>query len=330
MNPLPVGVIGVGHLGGSHVRKYLDMPEADLAGVWDIDENVREAIPEKYGAKVFDSLDSLLSSVQAVSIVVPSSVHAEVAEVATGKGVHIFVEKPIASDLEAADRIIEAAGKNDLKLQVGHIERFNSAFRSLQKISTGAVKPRFIESHRLAQFNPRGMDVSVILDLMIHDIDLVLKLMDSPLERIDASGVGVISDTVDIVNVRMSFADGAAANITASRISVKQMRKMRLFQKDSYVSMDFIKGETEVFQITDSDKDFAEKGVLKLSDIDLENGKGSKKIGYKKILNDGNDALELELRSFIEAIHSNGKPLVTGEEARDALKIAIHIAEKAG
>ena len=330
MNPLPVGVIGVGHLGGSHVKKYLDIPESELVGVWDTDENVQRSAPETFGVRMFESLDSLLANVQAVSVVVPSPAHADVAVAAIEKGVHVFVEKPIAHSISEADRIIEAARKHKVKLQVGHIERFNSAFRSLEKITSGEINPRFIESHRLARFSPRGMDVSVVLDLMIHDIDLILQLMSSKIERIDASGVGVVSNTADIVNARLIFADGAAANITASRISQKNMRKMRLFQKDSYISLDFETKEAELFQIANASEEFIDKGMFQLAEIETGEEGPAKKIGAKKYLNDGKDALELELKSFIDSVKHNKPPVVSGIEARSALETALVIAEKIG
>ncbi|KPK91400.1 hypothetical protein AMJ80_07380 [bacterium SM23_31] len=338
MNSLSVGIVGVGHLGEAHLRKYLDIPEAELAGFWDIDDRVRNAIRKKYSVRAFDSLESLLENVQAVSIVVPTSSHASAATAAAEKGVHIFIEKPIAPNLADADRIIDAARKNNIKLQVGHIERFNAAFRSLfagapPLSGTGypnkEINPKFIESHRLASFDPRGLDVSVIHDLMIHDIDLILQLIGSPIMHIDASGVGVISDMPDIVNARLSFANGAVANITASRISQKKMRKMRLFQKDSYISMDFVTGETEIYSISDSGSSESVSlldGIIPV--MNLNYGDITKSVGYKKIPNDGKDALELELRSFLHSITTDTDPPVTGEEARKALEVALEVVEK--
>jgi len=341
MIPLPVGIVGVGHLGEAHLRKYFAIPEAELAGFWDIDEQVRNTIRKKYSVKAFDSLESLLEMVKAVSIVVPTSEHASVAISAAEKGVHLFVEKPIAQNLAGADKIINAARKNNVKLHVGHIERFNAAFRSLLAgafplSGTGdqneQINPKFIESHRLAPFNPRGLDVSVIHDLMIHDIDLILRLIRSPIERIDASGVGVISDMPDIVNARLTFANGAVANITASRISQKKMRKMRLFQKDSYISMDFVTGETEIYSIADRTNGFSKEttpwqnGIIPVMNFNY--GDIIKSVGYKKIPNDGKDALELELRSFLHAITTDTEPTVTGEEAKNALEVALEVVEK--
>ncbi len=326
MEGLKVGIVGVGHLGEMHLKKLLSIPEAEFVGFWDNDENIRAEKSQTYNVHAFDSLDLLLDAVDVVSIVVPTSAHAAVAVAAAEQGVHIFVEKPIAPNLEEADIIIEAAGKNNVKLQVGHIERFNAAFRNLKK---NLVNPRFIESHRLASFNPRGLDVSVVLDLMIHDLDIILSLMKSPLRQVDTSGVAVVSsnpDSFDIVNSRLTFEDGAVANVTASRISQTKMRKMRLFQQDSYISMDFLTGEAEVFRMHDPDSQDNENGMLSVMSINHEDF--NKNVGYKKIANDGRDSLELELRSFFESVKNDTEPLVTGEQARAVLATALNIAAK--
>jgi predicted dehydrogenase len=323
-----VGVVGVGHLGEVHLKKFLAIPEAELAGFWDADDNVRNSISKSYGVKAFDSLESLFEAVEAVSIVVPTSAHAEIATAAAAKGVNLFVEKPIAADLKGADTIIEAAHSNGVKLQVGHIERFNAAYRSLRK---DLINPRFIESHRLASFNSRGLDVSVILDLMIHDLDLIFQLMPSPLKRVDTNGVAVVSSdpkSFDIVNARLTFEDGAVANVTASRISQKKMRKMRLFQQDSYMSMDFVTGEAEKFRMVDPGSKADEKGLMTV--MSVNHGDTNKHVGYKKYLSDGKDALVLELSSFLESIRNDTEPAVTGEQARTVLAAALDIAEKTG
>ena len=326
MGDLKVGIVGVGHLGEMHLKKLLSIPEAEFVGFWDIDKNVRAEKSQTYNVHAFDSLDLLLDAVDAVSIVVPTSVHAVVAVAAAERGVHIFVEKPIAPNIKEADTIIEAAGKNNVKLQVGYIERFNAAFRNLKK---DLVNPRFIESHRLASFNPRGLDVSVVLDLMIHDLDIILSLMKSPLRQVDTSGVAVVStnpDSFDIVNSRLTFEDGAVANVTASRISQTKMRKMRLFQQDSYISMDFLTGEAELFRMLDPDTQDNENGMLPVMSINHEDF--NKNVGYKKIANDGRDSLELELRSFLESVKNDNEPPVTGEQARAVLATALDIATK--
>ncbi|MFC1556396.1 Gfo/Idh/MocA family protein [candidate division KSB1 bacterium] len=323
MKKVAVGIVGVGHLGLAHAKKYSAIEEAELVGFWDTDPLVRENMETELEMKSAGSLDELLEKVEAVSIVVPTTGHTSIALAAAEKGVHLFVEKPIASTLKEADDIINAAARHGVKLQVGHIERFNPAFRLLQD---EVVDPRFIESHRLAAFNPRGLDVSVVLDLMIHDIDVILKLTGSPVSRIDASGVGIVSENFDIVNARLTFENGAVANITASRISQKKMRKMRLFQKDGYISMDFISGETEIFSIEDAGTHFADTDIMPI--LDLSHQDIHKIVGYRKIRNDGRDSLELELRSFIDAIQNNTAPPVTGEEARTALAVALEIIDK--
>ncbi len=328
MQTCKIGIVGVGHLGEVHLKKYLDIPEAELTGFWDTDENVRNSISRSYGVKAFESFESLLEAVEAVSIVVPTSAHAEVAAAAATMGVHLFVEKPIAADLNGADTIIEAARKNGVKLQIGHIERFNAAYRSLRK---DLINPRFIESHRLASCNARGLDVSVILDLMIHDLDLIFQLMKSPLKRVDTNGVAVVSSdpkSFDIVNARLTFEDGAVANVTASRISQKKMRKMRLFQQDSYISMDFVTGEAEKFRMIDPRRPADEKGLMPV--MSVNHGESNKNVGYKKYLSDGKDALVLELSSFLESIRNDTEPAVTGEQARTVLAAALAIAEKTG
>jgi predicted dehydrogenase len=328
MARLPVGVVGVGHLGEAHLKKYKILPDVQLVGFWDVNPLVREEMWKRHSVPAYTSLEELLDRVGAVSVVVPTSEHASVAIEAAERGVHIFVEKPIAPTIADADKIINAAEKNGVTLQVGHIERFNPAFRSLHSYQPHGLQPQFIESHRLSQFNPRGLDVSVVLDLMIHDIDLIHQLIPVTIARVEASGVCVISDSADIVNTRLVFENGAVANVTASRISQKKMRKMRLFQKEAYISMDFALGETELFKMGDLCGGFDVQDMMKMAT--LEYGEVSKHIGYKKVLNDGQDALELELESFICSISSRTVPVVTGSEARKALKTALDIIDKIG
>jgi len=320
---IKTGVIGTGHLGSIHLKKYLNIGHAELAGFWDNDPAVREKTAAETGVQPASSPEALLDNVDAVSVVVPTTEHRDVCLAAAERGVHVFVEKPIASTIAESDDIINAAEKHGIKLQVGHIERFNPAFRSLRD---EVVDPKFIEAHRLAQFNPRGLDVPAVLDLLIHDIDLILQLISSPIARIDASGVGVVSDTSDIVNARLTFENGAVANVTASRISNKKMRKMRLFQRDSYISMDFITGESEVFRIAPKGGSFDDPGVLPV--MQLAHDDVEKTVGFKKVANDRQDSIELELRSFLDCIANDTAPPVTGEEARNALAVALDIFEK--
>ncbi|MFC1513397.1 Gfo/Idh/MocA family protein [candidate division KSB1 bacterium] len=326
MSKLRTGIVGVGHLGEFHLQKLLKIEEVELAGFWEIDENRRSEISGKYNVKAFDSLVDLTNDIESVIIVAPTSFHRELAVECAEKGLHVFVEKPLAVTVSEADEIIETADKNNVKLQVGHIERFNSSYRSLISEFSYDLDPRFIESHRLASFNPRGLDVSVIHDLMIHDIDIILNLMKGKLEKIEANGVGVISDSFDIVNARLIFDDGAAANVTASRISQKTMRKMRIFQRDNYISLDFVKGETEIFRIAGASENLIKSGLMPVSD--LENDGVKQSLGFKKISSDGKDSIEIELREFFRSIRENSTPPVTGLQARNALEVASKIAEK--
>ncbi|MFC1492424.1 Gfo/Idh/MocA family protein [candidate division KSB1 bacterium] len=323
MNSVKVGVIGVGHLGELHLKKYINIPEAELTGFFDVNEDTNKRISDAYGIKAFRSIEELLNNVEAVSIVVPTTGHRDAAVKAAEKGIPVFVEKPIASTLAEADDIIKAANSNKVKLQVGHIERFNPAYRNLRH---ELINPKFIEAHRLASFNPRGLDVPVILDLMIHDIDIILKLVQSEIKEIDASGVGVVGDTADIVNARINFENGAVANVTASRISQKKMRKMRIFQKDSYISMDFVEGEAEVFRMSDGDGKFQQPELLPV--MDLSHNEIKRVVGFRRIGNDGKDSIELELSSFVQSVINDTPPAVTGEEARKALEVALQIVEK--
>ncbi len=323
MEKIKIGVIGVGHLGELHLKKYLNIENAEVVGIYDTDEARRKQIAEQYDVNDFNDLEDLLDEVEAVSIVVPTTAHSETAAISAAKGCNIFVEKPIASTLEEASQIIAASRNFGVKLQVGHIERFNPSFRNLRH---ELISPKFIEAHRLSSFNPRGLDVSVILDLMIHDIDIILKLVDSPVVNIDASGVGVVSDSGDIVNARLTFENGAVANITASRISQKKMRKMRIFQKDSYISMDFVDGEAEVFRMSQEDGKFIQPDFFPVMDLSHDDKK--RIVGYRKIGNDKKDSIELELRSFLDAIINDTEPTVTGEDGKRALEIAMKIMEK--
>ncbi len=323
MSTIKVGVIGVGHLGTAHVKKYQIIEDADLVGFWDTDENVRQMTASGLGCDPAESLDDLLDRADAVSVVVPTTEHLDVCRLAAEKSIHVMVEKPIAASLEEADEIIDLCEKAGTVLQVGHIERFNSAFRNLKK---DLLDPMFIESHRLAQFNSRGLDVSVILDLMIHDIDLILSFVKSDVTKIDTSGVGVISDNYDIVNARLTFDNGAVANVTASRISQKMMRKMRIFQKNSYISLDFAKGESEIYKLADKGEHFHDETIFPV--MQLHHHELEKTVGFKKVVNDEQDSLELELRSFIHSVQNNEPPKVSGEDGRKALAIALEVFEK--
>jgi predicted dehydrogenase len=327
---LTVGVIGVGHLGSRHASLWKDVADAELVGVYDEDAERAEAIARDLGVMLFRSFDEAIDIVDAVSLVTPTSTHAELGARVLGAGVHCFIEKPITARYAEAAPLAALAKERGLVLQVGHVERFNPAFLALegQKIA-----PMFIESHRLAQFKPRATDVAVVLDLMIHDIDLALKLVNSPVAEVRASGVSVVSDTIDIANARVEFANGCVANLTASRISQRPMRKMRLFQQDSYISIDFAKPSLEIFSIADADADDTGNGAgngatALLGAIDL--GTKRRAIGYAQPPLPPVNALARELEMFAHAINTGTPAAVTAEEGAEALRVAEMILEEIG
>jgi predicted dehydrogenase len=271
------------------------------------------------GTRSFDALDSLFAEVDAISIVTPTSTHGEVARQAFDRGIHCFVEKPIAATYTEASQLVQRAEQSGCVLQVGHVERFNPAFLAVEQIG---LSPMFIETHRLAQFQPRATDVAVVLDLMIHDIDLALCIVDSPVAEIRASGVAVISDLIDIANARLEFENGCVANLTASRISQRPMRKMRLFQRDAYISLDFSKPEVEVFRIADSGEPGVE-GTTLLGEI--EAGTQRRSISYEQPSMPKLNPIGRELELFARAVQAGERPSVTGAEATEALRIAEEI-----
>ncbi|HFE53421.1 MAG TPA: Gfo/Idh/MocA family oxidoreductase [Bacteroidetes bacterium] len=321
MDRVRVGVVGVGKLGTYHVQNYLSIPEAHVVGTWDVDAERMRAVETRWGVRAYPSLDALLSEVQAISVAVPTTAHRDVAVRALEAGVHCLVEKPLAATLAEADDIVRTATTHGLVLHVGHVERFNPAIVALRGVD---LQPRFIESHRLAPFDPRGTDVPVVLDLMIHDIDLILSLVPSPVSRIDARGVAVVSDDADIANARLEFEDGCVANVTASRISQRKMRKLRLFQRNAYISVDMLQKLTEVFRLEEGEVPPPDKDArLVLGQID----KGHKKraISYERLSAPDVNALEAELREFLKAVRGEENAGVTGEEARRALAVALEI-----
>lgn len=317
-----VGVVGVGHLGTLHAKMYDMIPTADFLGIYDIDTQRSREIADRFGVTPFPSLDALLDRVDAISVVTPTSNHFETASYALSRGVHVFIEKPITSDVASAEELIKIAEQKKRIVQVGHIERFNPALMSLRSVD---LNPMFIESHRLAQFNPRGTDVAVVLDLMIHDIDIILHLVNSPVRQIDANGVAVVSDSIDIANTRIQFENGAVANITASRISQKKMRKMRIFQPDTYITIDFLQGLAEVYRLYSDGSDVPEMTML-LGEIGT--GAQKKKIVYQRPEVPDINALEFELAQFLHSIQNGTPPLVTAYEATKALYVALEVMEK--
>lgn len=322
MGTLRTGVIGTGHLGKLHVKMLTQIPESDFAGIFDsIPENLA-ACASEYNVKPFSSLEELLDAVDAVSIAATTTAHYDIAKKCLAHGKHVLVEKPITAHIYEAEELVALANAKNLNLQVGHIERFNPAMISLENYP---LKPMFIQSDRLAQFNPRGTDVAVVLDLMIHDIDIILSLVKSEVTKIDASGVPVISNNVDIANARIEFANGAVANVTASRISQKKMRKMRIFQRDAYIVIDFSTGTSEIFRLVPVGQQI-EAGHINYGELGV--GENKKKIVYEQPEMKEINALKHELQLFLKHILNGEKPAVSGEDGLRALRVAKEIIEK--
>ena len=322
MDTLRIGVIGTGHLGSLHAKMFADMPGVRLSGVYDTNAEAAAAVGGLYGVQPAPTLDALLEGVDAVTVATSTNAHCAVALKALERGKHVFLEKPITETVAEADALCTAASARGLLLQVGHIERFNPAILALEKYR---IAPMFVESHRLAQFNPRGTDVGVVLDLMIHDIDLILTFVRSPVRAVEANGVAVVSDSVDIANARLQFENGCVANVTASRISQRKMRKMRLFQKNGYISIDFSEGVAEVFRLVGEDEPDV-KGTMMLGE--LGSGKHRRKIVYELPEVKEVNALKHELQLFVSAIASGTRPVVSGEDGKHALEVANAIMEK--
>lgn len=313
-----VGVIGVGHLGQHHVKHFASLPGADLKGVYDLDTTRANEIAKQHKTKSFNNVDDLLSTCDAISIVTPTTQHAEVAEYCIKHGKHVFIEKPIAKTVAEADHLLSLTKKNGIVIQVGHIERLNPALLALKDFE---LKPKFIEVQRLAPYTVRGTEVPVVLDLMIHDIDIILSLVNSPVKNIRASGVSIMTNSVDIANARIRFENGAVANLTSSRIAQIKVRKLRSFQRDMYVTIDFLLGLTEVYRAIDSDTKVSNTLVT----APLDNNGRHRSIVYEKPPVKKIDALQMELANFIESIQGKAKPIVDGKAGRDALEVATNI-----
>lgn len=320
---MKIGVIGAGHLGQFHLNQLGDIAEWDLVGLFDSSADRAKEMAEKHGITAYNSIDELLKVVDAVDIVTPTLAHFDVAEKAIKAGKHVFIEKPVTNTVEEAEILIALAEQYNVKVQVGHIERFNPAFRASVK---SINNPQFIETHRLAQFNPRGNDVSVVLDLMIHDLDIILSTIKSPIANIYASGVSVISDTPDIANARIEFENGCVANLTASRISMKNMRKSRFFQKDAYVSVDFFEKKAEIIQMKAVDETTSEFAII----FDPGNDKEKKEILFDSPKIDDSNAIRDELAAFYNSIATDTECVVTIYDAYAALKTAHAILESIG
>jgi predicted dehydrogenase len=315
---LKIAVFGTGHLGKFHLNNWKEIEGVELVGFFDPSDENATAIIEQYQLKRFLDAEELMDQCDAVDIVAPTIHHFKLCELALRKGKHVFVEKPLTNTMEEARILVKLAKESNLKFQVGHVERFNPAFLALKGY---ALQPMFIEVHRLAEFNPRGTDVSVILDLMIHDIDIILHLVKSTVSYISANGVAVMSDTPDIANVRIEFNNGCVANLTSSRISLKKMRKIRLFQKDAYIGIDFLEKKTEVIRLNQPDdkNDFS---------FDIETNHGTKSVGISKPPIEMVNAIKLELEGFKNAIINNTETPVTIEDGFSAMEVAHQILEK--
>lgn len=319
---LKIGVLGAGHLGKIHIRLIQEMKdEFTLVGFYDPNNETAEIVKSQFQIKRFDSLDELIAKVDCLDIVTPTISHHEVAMKGLKAFKHVFIEKPITKTLEEANALMKIATEANVKVQVGHVERFNPAF-SLVKDKIN--RPMFIETHRLAQFNPRGTDVPVVLDLMIHDIDIVLSVVKSKVKNIHASGVAVVSDTPDITNARIEFENGCVANLTASRISMKNMRKSRFFQKDAYISVDFLEKKSELLHLEDVEGEGSPYDVI----LELGEGKTNKKISFEKPDIEEINAIKEELRDFYNSITFNKEPIVSISDGVEALKVALQIIEK--
>ena len=316
---LKIGVIGAGHLGKIHLRILQSANFVELIGFFDQSEEVRNKVKEEMNIIPFASVESLIEACDIIDIVTPTITHFDCAAAAVRSFKHVFIEKPITNTLEEAKALISLSEEANVQVQIGHVERFNPAFMASVK---HLQNPMFIETHRLAQFNPRGTDVSVVLDLMIHDLDIVLSVVDSEIKSISASGVSVLSDTPDIANARIEFDNGCVANLTASRISMKNMRKSRFFQQDAYVSVDFLEKKNEVIQMHDVTKEDPFAVTIDLGE------KGKKQIDILSEDIEPNNAIEDELRSFVFAIENEITPSVSIYAGYKALKAAHEIMKK--
>ena len=317
---LKIGIFGVGHLGKFHLNNWKDIQNVEIIGFYDPNDDTAKEVSAKHQLPRFLDDDSLIDACDAIDVAAPTNYHFECCEKAIKKGKHVFVEKPLANTMEEARQLVKLAEEAGIKFQVGHVERFNPAFLAIKDMP---LNPMFIEVHRLAQFNPRGTEVSVILDLMIHDIDIILSIVKSDVKNISASGVGVMTETPDIANVRIEFDNGCVANLTSSRISMKKMRKIRLFQKDSYIGIDFLNKKTEIIKL----KEPQDSNVFA---FDIETPSGKKTIAMANPVIPEVNAIKMELTEFRNAIVNNTKTIVSEMDGLMAMDIAHQILEKIG
>ena len=322
MNKLKVGVIGTGHLGKLHIKMFKSIDNCELIGIFDSNSEQLNLVSSEYGVQSSKTINELLKKVDAVSIAATTTAHHEIAKKCFEFGVHVFIEKPITATIKEAEDLVNISEKKNLNLQVGHIERFNPALVAMEKYIS---EPKFIQTDRLAQFNPRGTDVAVVLDLMIHDIDIILSLVKSDVIDVQANGVAVVSDHLDIANARLQFENGAVANVTASRISQKKLRKMRIFQKDSYIALDFVTGVAESYRLVAPD---AEVNPSLISFGEIGVGEKRKKLVYEQPKQKELNALQYELQLFVNSVLNKTKPVVSGVDGLRALKVAQIIIQK--
>ena len=322
MKKLKVGVIVTGHLGKLHTKMFKSIDNCELVGIYDSIPEQAKAVSAEFSIQSTTSIEDLLKQVDAVSIAATTTAHYELAKKCFEFGVHVFIEKPITTTIKEAEELVEISEKKNLNLQVGHIERFNPALVSMEKYID---EPKFIQTDRLAQFNPRGTDVAVVLDLMIHDIDIILSLVKSDVVDVQANGVAVVSDHLDIANARLQFANGAVANVTASRISQKKLRKMRIFQKDSYIALDFVTGVAESYRLVAPDAEVS-PSLISFGEIGV--GEKRKKLVYEQPEQKELNALQYELQLFVNSVLNKTKPVVSGIDGLRALKVAQIIIQK--
>lgn len=322
MEKIKVGLFGLGHLGKTHLKILkeicIERNDVELMGVFDIDESKNETISKENDLHPDNTADDLIKKINTAIIVTPTSTHFELASKCISNEINTFIEKPVTGTTEEANKLLELSRNKKIKIQIGHIERFNPAILALDNYQ---IAPMFIETHRLAQFNPRGTDVSVIQDLMIHDIDIILNLVKSKVKRIDANGVAIITDKIDIANARIQFENGCVANITASRISQNKMRKMRLFQKFAYISIDFLQNTSEVFRLSDGKSDDGDSLAL----TEFVQGDNKVKIFYERPPVKEVNSLKYELNKFFDSVICDEEPIVTLEDGLQALEVANEI-----
>ena len=325
MKKLKAGMFGLGHLGKIHLKILKEIcaerNDVEICGVFDSDKEKNETISKENNFEINNTAEDLIGKINTAIIVTPTSTHFETASKTISNDINTFIEKPVTDTTEEAEKLLKLSENKNIKIQIGHIERFNAAILALDNYN---LSPMFIETHRLAQFNPRGTDVSVIQDLMIHDIDIILNLVKSKVKSIDANGVAIITDKIDIANARIKFENGCVANITASRISLNKMRKMRLFQKSAYISIDFLQNTSEVFRLDDGKTDNSNSLAL----TEFIQGENKVKIFYEKPPVKEVNSMKYEMNKFIDSIVNDLEPIVTLEDGLQALEVANEIVKK--